>query len=267
MPALTISAVDATANTLTVTAHGQVTGNGPAAVRVGVGGVIPGGLAPVTDYWLLVVDANTVKLATSSANALANVTIDITSTGTLPLTLEIGIPYRRARTYVARAVNVAGAQVKSADLNSLQDVATALWELLTGQAQSLWAALLVAVDTTLGGALSLSGVSTPSAYLVAQDNYAIAPTGVSTVRLVANSTAGAPPNNQITGITNGSAGRVLVIHNIGSNPVILVNESTNSTAANRFQLAGSANLSIPSFGSVMLVYDAVTPRWRVLSGF
>lgn len=265
MPALTISAVDAALNTLTVTAHGQVTGNGPAAVRVGVAGAIPGGLAPVIDYWLVVTDANTVKLSTSSANALANVTIDITTTGTLPLTLEIGIPYRRARTYVPRAVNVAGAQVKSADLNSLQDVATALWDFLTGQAQSLWAALVIAVDTTLGGALTLSGVATPASYAVQQDNYAVAPTGVSMTRLVATSTAGAPPNNQITGIANGSAGRVLVLLNVGTLPIVLVHEGGTSTAANRFKLVGASTVSIAADASAILVYDAVTSRWRIAS--
>lgn len=142
--ALTISAVSSGADTLTVTAHGQATGAGPAAVFVGSGGVIPGGLAPVTDYWLVVVDANTVKLADSSAHALANVTLDITSTGTLPLSLLIGIPYRRATTYVAGI-----SQIKSDDLNTFEDSLTALWNLLTGQAQALFNGVTLAGGLTL----------------------------------------------------------------------------------------------------------------------
>lgn len=150
MPAaLTISAVNAGTDQLTVTAHGQVTGNGPAAVFVGAGGVIPGGLAPVTDYWLVVVDANTVKLATSSANALANVTIDITSTGTLPLQLLIGLPYRVPMTAAP------GAQIKSANDNSTWGALVALWNLLSGQAQAIWSVVTLAVQLVANAGISV----------------------------------------------------------------------------------------------------------------
>jgi len=132
MSALTISAVSNLTNQLTITAHGLNTGDGPAAVFAGSGGAIPGGLAPVTNYWVIKIDANTIQLASSSANAMSNTAIDITSNGTLPLSLLVGIPYRRATTYAA------GVQVKSADLDAFEDTFTALWNLLTGQAQSLW---------------------------------------------------------------------------------------------------------------------------------
>lgn len=153
MPVFSISSVDASANTITTSApHGQVTGNGPAALFVDSGGVAPGGLAPVTDYWLIVVDSTTLKLATSSANAMSNTPIDITSTGTLPLSLQLGIPYRRART------NAPLTQIRSADLNAIQDSLTGIYDALTAQAQSLF------TGVQLAGLLEArGGVSVPTA--------------------------------------------------------------------------------------------------------
>jgi hypothetical protein len=43
------------------------------------GGALPGGLATNTDYYIIVTDADTIKFATSSANAVAGTAIDITS--------------------------------------------------------------------------------------------------------------------------------------------------------------------------------------------
>jgi len=137
MSVQTITAVSFSAGTLTIPAHGRAPGDGPAALFAQPGGVIPTGLAPVTDYYVIVVDANTIKLASSSANALANVPLSFSSNGTLPLQLLIGIPYRRARTYVASSVSVLGSQVKSNDLNSFEDFDTVMWNLLTGQPQSI----------------------------------------------------------------------------------------------------------------------------------
>lgn len=69
--------VSPAADTITVTAHGFVTG-----LKVALSGTnLPGGLS-ATNYWIIVVDANTVKLATSLANARAGTQVDITSQGT-----------------------------------------------------------------------------------------------------------------------------------------------------------------------------------------
>lgn len=65
------------ADTITITAHGFVTG-----LKVALTGTnLPGGLS-ATNYWVIVVDANTIKLATSLANASAGTAVDITSAGT-----------------------------------------------------------------------------------------------------------------------------------------------------------------------------------------
>lgn len=65
------------ADTITITAHGFVTG-----LKAALSGTnLPGGLS-ATNYWIVVVDANTIKLATSYANAVAGTVVDITSAGT-----------------------------------------------------------------------------------------------------------------------------------------------------------------------------------------
>ncbi|HEY0251714.1 MAG TPA: hypothetical protein VGC41_09315, partial [Kofleriaceae bacterium] len=95
---MTAFAFTATASTdqLAITGHGLNTGDGPGAVRNLSGAA---GLAPLANYYIIRVDANNVKLATSSSNALAGTAVDITSNGSG--TLEVGIPYRRGTTYVA----------------------------------------------------------------------------------------------------------------------------------------------------------------------
>lgn len=75
--------VNATDDVLTLTAHGAVTGYGPVRFALtGDASALPAGLAVSTDYWLIVTGVNTVKVATSFANAMAGTAIDITDTGT-----------------------------------------------------------------------------------------------------------------------------------------------------------------------------------------
>lgn len=136
MPAFTFTA-DATSNQITIAGHGLLTGDGPAAVR-NVGGALPGGLAAVTDYWVIRVDANTIKLATSSSNAMAGTAVDLTTAGSGSNILEVGIPYRRPRTYGSLV------QLKSADLNNNFDAWAALHALLTGQDQGVWDGITMA---------------------------------------------------------------------------------------------------------------------------
>lgn len=61
----TVSAVSAANNTLTITAHGLSTGDGP--IRLASTGTLPGGIAASTDYWVIKVDADTIKLAATFA--------------------------------------------------------------------------------------------------------------------------------------------------------------------------------------------------------
>lgn len=76
-----IESVDATANTLTLTAHGLQTGDGP--VRLTTTGTLPGGLATATDYWAIRSSADAIQLAATFLGAIETPTpIDITDAGT-----------------------------------------------------------------------------------------------------------------------------------------------------------------------------------------
>jgi hypothetical protein len=67
----------------------------------------------------------------------------------------------------------------------------------------------------------------------------------------------------ITGLAGGADGRLILIHNIGSNNITLKDESASSAAANRFALNGDMIIS-PDMSAV-LQYDTTASRWRVLS--
>jgi hypothetical protein len=71
-------AVNPANDTFTVTSHGFVTGD---AVRITTAGTLPGGLAINTTYYIIKVNANDFKLATSAVNAAGGTAIDITNTG------------------------------------------------------------------------------------------------------------------------------------------------------------------------------------------
>lgn len=72
------SEVDIVLNTVTVPTHGFSTGF---KIQLTTTGTLPAGLATATDYFLIVVDVNTLQFATSLANALAGTAIDITNQG------------------------------------------------------------------------------------------------------------------------------------------------------------------------------------------
>lgn len=62
-------------NTATITSHGYYTGRKVAATS---SGTLPAGLS-ATDYYIIRVDADTIKFATSFANAAAGTAVDITA--------------------------------------------------------------------------------------------------------------------------------------------------------------------------------------------
>ncbi len=72
------TAVDVTADTITIAAHGYTLG---LKGQVSNPGTLPTGITAVTDYFVIVVDANTIKLASSLVNAQAGTAIDITGQG------------------------------------------------------------------------------------------------------------------------------------------------------------------------------------------
>lgn len=73
------TAVNVTNDTATITAHGFTTG---LKGQLTTTGGLPAGLSLATDYFIIVVDVNTVKFASSLANAVAGTQIDLTTQGT-----------------------------------------------------------------------------------------------------------------------------------------------------------------------------------------
>lgn len=73
------STVELTDNEITITAHGLTTG---LKGQLTTTDTLPAGLSTGTDYYVIVVDDDTIQLASSLANALAGTDIDITDQGT-----------------------------------------------------------------------------------------------------------------------------------------------------------------------------------------
>jgi len=69
--------VDVDANTIVSVAHGYVTGIKVAATTAGT---LPTGLS-ATNYWVIKVDADTLKVASNLANAVAGTAVNITAVG------------------------------------------------------------------------------------------------------------------------------------------------------------------------------------------
>lgn len=76
---LLVDAVDPVSDTLTVSAHGRVTGTGP--VRFTTLGTAPTGVSPNTPYWLIRNDANTLQLAASRSDAVVGTALAISDGG------------------------------------------------------------------------------------------------------------------------------------------------------------------------------------------
>lgn len=88
------------------------------------------------------------------------------------------------------------------------------------------------------------------------------PTGLATANVVRVQSDA--DGRQISGMQTGAEGRVVALVNIGANTVVLTDEDTNSTAANRFDLG--AQYTLQAGAGVILWYDSTSSRWRPLVG-
>ncbi len=81
---------------LTITAHGFVTGDGPFRFTLAAGDALATGLLVNTDYWVIAadtnsnLDANTIQLATSLADAQAGTRAEFTDDGTFSTLIALG---------------------------------------------------------------------------------------------------------------------------------------------------------------------------------
>jgi len=81
----TVSAVTTGADSLTINNHSFDVGE---RVYITSTATLPGGLSALVQYFIIDTDANTIKLATTKANAVAGTAIDITSTGSGTIVVE-----------------------------------------------------------------------------------------------------------------------------------------------------------------------------------
>lgn len=102
-----------------------------------------------------------------------------------------------------------------------------------------------------------TGVESPASWAANVDNLAIAAT---TRVLRVQGTAA----RDLTGIVPGSAGRRVLLCNIGTFNITLKHNLT-STAANRFFCPGSVDFVLGTNESVELWYDTTSSRWRVVA--
>jgi hypothetical protein len=144
MSSLIFTASSAT-DQLTIVGHGLVTGDGPVTPRaIGSSSVLPAPLTPVTDYFVIRDSADTLRLATSNANAMGGIAINLTTNGSGTLALEFGLPYRRPRTYVPfdpLNPTLPGSKVRATDFNAVFESLVAMYGALTGQPQSVFSGL------------------------------------------------------------------------------------------------------------------------------
>jgi hypothetical protein len=120
------------------------------------------------------------------------------------------------------------------------------------------------IDQTSGNlalprGLVLSGVVTPPQITANQNDYN--PAGAATASVLQLSS---DASRTVTGLAGGAEGRVVCLINIGSQPVVLSDESTSSSAANRFALGGT--LTLPAKQAAALRYDGTAARWRLIAG-
>jgi len=109
--------------------------------------------------------------------------------------------------------------------------------------------------------IAFSGDISPPQITSDQNDYN--PTGLSTastLRLDTDANSGA--GRSVTGLQGGADGRIILVHNVGSNPLRLKSENASSSAANRFSFPFDVVLG--SKRSATLQYDSTSSRWRLV---
>lgn len=110
-------------------------------------------------------------------------------------------------------------------------------------------------DHAVSQADFLTGTISPTALAANTNDWA--PTSFSTASVVRASCSAAVA---LTGLAGGAAGRRITLHNVGSFDLLLTNEDTGSTAANRFAIRRA--LIVQPNSAVVLWYDTTSSRWR-----
>jgi hypothetical protein len=119
--------------------------------------------------------------------------------------------------------------------------------------------LLLSGNVGIAKSFSLSGDISPSQLTANTNNWD--PTGLADASVIRVST---DASRDLTGIVPKSPddGRILIIHNIGAQDLVLKDASGSSSAANRFALSG--DITLAGDDAVTLQYDTTSNRWRAI---
>jgi hypothetical protein len=122
---------------------------------------------------------------------------------------------------------------------------------------------MAAPSTGLGiaGDIAFQAIS-PSALAAGNNNNYSGSDGRSFARVSGD----AGGTSTITGFSAGSDGRMLIVVNISSNNVTITHQDINSMAGNRVITATALSLVLTVDDAVCLIYDAITLRWRQITG-
>ncbi|HEU4805099.1 MAG TPA: DUF2793 domain-containing protein, partial [Nitrobacter sp.] len=66
----------------------------------------------------------------------------------------------------------------------------------------------------------------------------------------------------LSGLAGGTEGRCLIVINVGSQPITLLNENASSSASNRLSLDN--NLTMSAKQAAILRYDGTAARWQAI---
>jgi hypothetical protein len=122
---------------------------------------------------------------------------------------------------------------------------------------------VITADGLVAGAMAIpvSAVQTMAQLTANTDNYVIPEL---TKKLIIKISTDAARN--LTGLvapTDRTRMPRLLLHNIGANNAVLVHDSANSFATNRFYGPGAANVTLNQFDSVWIHYDWTQFRWVI----
>lgn len=226
-----------------------------------------------SDSTLSTANSNPVEL--DSAGRLPNdVFLDPNITYKVQLTDADGVPIWTADPVDDPAANVSAAlQVYAGNPNgNLAGSAgtpggsgsSAVWDITNNllyvctTSGSASTAVWTQVGATLAGGVQMTGVISPTALAADQNDYT--PTGNAAASWIRQD---ASANVIITGLANGTTGFLKVITNISADKTItLADQSSSSTAANRFAFTDRKKVVLYPGESISLIYDSTSSRWR-----
>lgn len=116
-------------------------------------------------------------------------------------------------------------------------------------------------DFLFSETLRATGDLTPSQITSNQNDYA--PTGHADAF---NFRLSSDAVRNITGLAGGVSGRIITLTNIGANAILLTDQDSLSSAANRFMFnSGQSPMTLSANESMVFRYDGVSSRWRPLN--